>query len=326
MTRHPGITTRIVPAGDDAIGRAALTTAAPTRRVRVRRAVAAALAGMLLSVAIPGAAVADPLADDGGAASGDERRWELDVLPYVWIPGNFGTITARGHTSHVDVTVKDALDLATGGDAFTAAGYFELRYDRWFAYVDGFGGYADERVTETAPSRQFPRLTLGIDAKLKIKPVLMDFGFGYRLGEWALPNRRRPVTLGLSVGTRYYWFYQRLRASATVSGPRSGIARAADVTKTFDWADPLIGLRWEVPVLDCASLEMRSDIGGFGAGSDLSWNIAGGVRWWPDVTILSSHPFVAAGYRAVGIDRGSHADDGVDLQFRGPYGGIGAAF
>src|SRR5262245_11475290 len=263
--------------------------------------------------------------------SGEKKRWELEVLPYVWIPGNFGTLEAGGRTAHANVSVKDSLDLATAGNAFTSSAYFELRWDRLFTYLDGFGGYVDEHVRETRAFPRIPRLgTVGVDAKLKMKPVLMDFGVGYRLGEWSLPNRKRPLTLGLFAGARYYWFYSRTRAAASVAItlPRrsAAIHRAIDVSKTFDWADPFVGVKWEVPLLDCLSLEFRGDIGGFEAGSDVAWNLVSGLRYWPSTTIFSAHPWVGAGYRAVGFNYTAGSDSEVDLQFRGPYGGLGLLF
>ncbi len=43
------------------------------------------------------------------------------------------------------------------------------------------------------------------------------------------------------------------------------------VTVSEDWADPVIGARWTTPLAEKWTLLLRGDIGGFGAGSDLSW-------------------------------------------------------
>ena len=261
----------------------------------------------------------------------DAKRWELEVLPYVWIPGNTGTVEVRGRTARVDVSVKDSLDLATGGNAFTGSGYFELRRDRLFTYLDGFGGYIDEHATVMRQLQSLRPLTIvGVDARVKLKPAFIDVGAGYRVGEWSLPNRKRPLTLGLFAGARYYYFYSRVRAAANVNVtlPRQSAAvhRAVDTSKSFDWADPVIGLRWDLPLLDCLTLEFRGDIGGFTAGSDLAWNLVSGLRYWPSTTIFSAHPWIGAGYRALGYDYVATSDSEVDLQFRGPYAGLGLRF
>ncbi len=44
-------------------------------------------------------------------------------------------------------------------------------------------------------------------------------------------------------------FGAKLHASAGVVG---GVQNSANVSDTFNWADPMIGLRWEVPVLESA--------------------------------------------------------------------------
>jgi hypothetical protein len=41
-----------------------------------------------------------------------------------------------------------------------------------------------------------------------------------------------------------------------------------------DWIDPYVGLRLELPMSEKWTFFGRSDIGGFGVGSDFAWNIA----------------------------------------------------
>lgn len=283
------------------------------------------VATILIAAARAGAA------GEASAGTAPERRWEFEIQTPVWIPGNYGTLTSRGRTADIDVSPGDVIDLLTSGNAFAGEGYFEFRYDRFFTYADALGGYVEEEVSATVPTDRFPRLSgLDIDAKLKLKQVLADFGVGYRLGQWTLPNRRRPVTLGVYAGARYYWFETRLRAAASIRArfPRRTIEiqRAVDVTQTFDWADPLIGLRWEVPVLDRVSLDFRGDIGGFGAGSDLAWNLIGGFRYWVPLRPFSTQPTLGAGYRALAFDRSVGSSGELDLQFRGPYVSVGVVF
>jgi hypothetical protein len=261
----------------------------------------------------------------------EHATWELEVQSPFWVFGNHGTLGVRGRTVHIDVSPGDAIDLLTSGNAFAGEGYFELRHDRFFTFADALGGYTEESVSANVPTADFPRLgALDIDARLKLKLVLADFGVGYRLGQWTLPHRRRPLTLGLYAGAHYYWFETRLRASASITarlpGQAAKLHRATDVTDTFEWADPLIGLRWEVPVLDCLSADFRADIGGFDVGSDLSWNVMGGLRYWVPFRPFSLQPTLGAGYRALAFDRPAGSDGELDLQFRGPYLSLGVIF
>jgi hypothetical protein len=247
-------------------------------------------------------------------------KLEVDVLPYAWVPGIYGSATIKGNTTKIDVTPSDLLNLLFDGNAFAAAGYLSLDYDRFFLFGDSMGGYAEARVNETIPT-QLCNLTLR--AKAKMKFVMADFGMGYRLGQWTLPNRKRPFTLGVYVGTRYMWFLSRLSATA---GVVHGAERSANVSEDFAWADPMIGVRWSAPLLDWVALDFRGDIGGFGASSDLVWGLAGtfkvAIPWTP---IESVQPYLALGYRVVAFDRSASAGN-IDLQYRGPLVGLGFVF
>jgi hypothetical protein len=45
-----------------------------------------------------------------------------------------------------------------------------------------------------------------------------------------------------------------------------------DVDQRKDWIDPYVGMRWQWRMAEKWGLRMRGDIGGFGIGSDLTWN------------------------------------------------------
>jgi len=254
------------------------------------------------------------------AADGEPKKLQVDVLPYAWVTGIYGSATIKGRTTKLDVSPSEVLDLLFGGNAFAAAGYLSLDYDRFFLFGDSMGGYAEVAVNETIPT-QLCNLT--VKARSKIKFVIADFGLGYRLGQWMLPDRKRPLTLGVFLGTRYMWYLSTLSATA---GVVHGAERSANVEDDFAWADPLIGLRWSAPLLDWVSLDFRGDIGGFGASSKLVWGLVGTFRVWiPWTPIESVDPYLALGYRVVDFDRSKSAGN-IDLQYRGPLLGLGFAF
>lgn len=255
-----------------------------------------------------------------GLADEERSKWEFEVVPYAWIPGQFGTLNVKGRTAPIDVTVKDGLDLATGGNAMFAALYLSASYERWSAFVDSFGGYAEVSTLQKIPTRF---CTLCVASKAKMFPVFVDFAVGYRLGQWSFPSWRRPISLGVYAGTRVVYLGAHLSGSAGVVG---GLARAADVSRSFSWADPLIGVRWEVPVYDRITLNFRGDIGGFGASSSLIWGLVGDVRYWLPWKPWSIQPWLGAGYRVMSLDRDFGAGDSIELQFRGPWGGVGSVF
>lgn len=95
-------------------------------------------------------------------------------------------------------------------------------------------------------------------------------------------------------------------------------------SRDADWIDPLVGLACAVPFAGKWTYSLRGDIGGFGVGSDLTWQVLTAVRrqntdrfgWY-------------VGYRAISFDY----EDGqgrnyqrYDLTQQGPLAGISFSF
>ena len=256
----------------------------------------------------------------GLAAAEDKPKWEFEAAPYGWLSAINGSATVKGRTAQFNLSESQVWGLLEDGNAFAAAGYFSVRYDRWSAFVDSFGGYLEPSVSERIPTQL---CTLSVEATAKTQIAITDFAVGYQLGRWALAGRRRPVTLGIYTGSRLGYLNVKLSASGGVVG---GIQRAGSASSSFDWADPLIGVRWEVPLLDRLSLDFRGDIGGFGASSQLTWNIVSGVRFWLPWTPWSIQPWLGLGYRLLAYDRDFGSGDSLQLQIRGPTSGMGFVF
>jgi hypothetical protein len=64
-----------------------------------------------------------------------------------------------------------------------------------------------------------------------------------------------------------------------------------------DWVDPIVGARWGWSISERWSLGVRGDVGGFGIGSDLSWQVLTIADWQP-----WKHVSLTGGLRAIGID------------------------
>jgi hypothetical protein len=270
---------------------------------------------LLLAIAAPSFA-----ADE--QAQNQQDDWQFELLPYAWIPGTFGTVEVRGRTAHVDVTMGDLLTLLWHGDAFAAGGYFLARYDPWnaFAFLDAYGGFENVHASETIPTRF---CTVTAAATLRLKPVITELAIGYQIGRWPLPQRLRPMSLGVYLGTRYTHLGTDIEASV---GVVNGVHFDPEVSKAFNWASPMIGVRWEVPLLDRLSLDFRGDVGGLPAGSKLTWGLVGDVRYWPDLSLFSAQPWLEAGYRVVAYQHAFDSSNTLNLQLRGVLLGVGFAF
>jgi hypothetical protein len=95
-------------------------------------------------------------------------------------------------------------------------------------------------------------------------------------------------------------------------------------SRNASWVDPLVGLNYVIPFADKWSYSLRGDIGGFGVGSDLTWQVMTLFRrqnterfgWY-------------VGYRALAYDYedGSGASfQRYDLTQQGPMAGIAISF
>lgn len=92
------------------------------------------------------------------------------------------------------------------------------------------------------------------------------------------------------------------------------------LSRDKDWADPFIGGRFQLGLSERWLLSLRGDIGGFGVGSDLTWNVTAllGYR-------LSKRTTLAIGYRHLDIDY-ANGNFEFDAQFSGPYLGLSFRF
>ena len=282
-----------------------------------------ALALLVATVATAAAAETDPMSTAAMQTPPPEEErspWQFEVAPYVWISGTAGTLDVHGRSTSFDIGPGNVIELLFEGNALAGAGFFSARYERFFGFVDAFGAYLKDSVDAKVPTRF---CCVSVTAVQRARPVIVDVGVGYQLGEWTLPKRLRPVSLGAYVGMRYSHFGIDLAAGVGAGNFQRQVAASDE----FNWADPLIGLRGEIPVFDRLSLGYRGDIGGFGVSSDLIWGVEGDLRYWPEWSPLSSaQTWLGLGWRIVAFDRSFHGANSVDMRLSGPTAGVGFLF
>ncbi|TIS72383.1 MAG: hypothetical protein E5W94_31050, partial [Mesorhizobium sp.] len=84
------------------------------------------------------------------------------------------------------------------------------------------------------------------------------------------------------------------------------------------WVDPIIGVAGDVALGNGFGLHGEADVGGFGLGADIDWQVQGTLQYrYSDSVTLE------AGYRYLAVD---YDDDGFvfDIAMQGPI--IGARF
>ena len=200
-----------------------------------------------------------------GGAGTDE--WEFVLAPYLYLAPLDGNVSRGGLTADVDVSVAAALEnLEFGG-----AARFEARRGRWGGLFDfffmGVGGEGN--------------LPLGQQLDVDVDLLTVESALSYRLGP---PERAFELLAGLR--------YTRQDYEARIVGDTGPRRRF-----TPDWFDPIVGGRLTASLSDRVLFLFRGDIGGFGAGSDFTWNIETGLGFR-----LSRRAELQVQFKALGVD------------------------
>ena len=91
----------------------------------------------------------------------------------------------------------------------------------------------------------------------------------------------------------------------------------------MEWVDPFVGARIRHQFGDGQILTLVADVGGFGAGSDFSWQTIATFAF--DVNCFGTPINTVVGYRALAVDYsedGAFGDNGMDLIEHGPILGL----
>ena len=209
--------------------------------------------------------------------------WTFDFTPYIWGVAMSGDV--QGGTLpaiNIDMSFSDILDNLDAG--LLAA--FEARKGRWGMLFDAI--YMKLEGSGTA-SRTGPGpigATATASADLEVAQTMFAAAVAYRAVEGRTP-------LDVIGGLRY----AKIEADATIDG--SFFAQAGTVARSAekDWVDPYIGVRFLQPIADNWTLISYLDIGGFGVGSDFTWQAIVGVNYEISRTFAAKF-----GYRYLSVD------------------------
>ena len=235
------------------------------------------------------AALATPaLAQDSG--------WSFAFSPYAWTPGLTSSVETAWGTVEVDKSIGDVLsdlDLAF-------MGAFEARNGPWSLIADLF--YANLSQSRSTPlGVLFSRVEIETEAKL-----LSGYA-GYRVFEGG------QVAVDLMAGFRVNSINLDLSLTPGLIGGQSfGMSET--------WVDPLIGGRARFAITDRWFATALVDVGGFRAGSDLTWQIFGSVGYQ-----FNERWSVQGGWRYVAIEKEIDGRN-VEIDLNGPLLGFTVRF
>lgn len=170
-----------------------------------------------------------------------------------WLTGLSGDFGVRGFVSDQSVDfskILDHLDMMASGSLYA-------RYKRWELSADGL--YL--KLSDTADLRGI----LFDGARVSLKQAFAEWFVGYRL------INCEDGFLSISAGGRYNYMQGDFR----LFGAR---LRGRHAEGDIDWLDPVIGTSGRIHLWKPVSFWAKGDIGGFGAASDFTWQVQGGLE------------------------------------------------
>lgn len=259
------------------------------------------------------------------------NQWTLNITPYGWLPWITGDFTVKGQTANVDTSVFEIISEADS--IIPWIGYLEARKGKLSAHLDTiyanvtFSG-DDERLVSPLPGLS---LRIGAKAGVTYEYAIVEAGVAYEV----LSHRTSAGNTALDVFAGGRYWHQDMSVRLAITGTFTlppGFQRSGSVVTSgsvsANWVDPIIGFRLRHSVAPGQELRFRGDIGGFGAGSDFSWQIVTAFNF----ELGESHGIMwsgTVGYRALYADysEGSGSDRfAYDLLQHGPMLGLSMSF
>jgi hypothetical protein len=180
----------------------------------------------------------------------------------------------------------------------------EARNDRFSIFGDfmymkvGASGDASRSVT-----RGPINLSLAASADVNVEMIVAELAATYEIMRWG--SSASNTALDVVGGGRLWW--QKAEVDLTLTGiltlPGFTVegSRAISADGDVTWVDPLIGMRLRHQFAPGHELVLSGDVGGFGIGSDFSWQAIGAYNF--EVARTTSATWSGQiGYRALYVD------------------------
>jgi hypothetical protein len=162
--------------------------------------------------------------------------------------------------------------------------------------------------------------------------IVAEVAAAYEVAHWNASNGAG-TALDLYAGGRVWW--QQADVQLAVSGALAGLGPLglilngegrASATKDVTWFDPVVGARLRHNFRPGLDLVVSGDVGGFGAGSQFSWQALAALDWqFAKINNITWNGMV--GYKALYVDysQGSGLTQyAFDMTIHGPIFGITA--
>jgi hypothetical protein len=257
----------------------------------------------------------------------------LNAAAYGWLISVSGSITARGQTVDINASFIDLVQKSQSVGGLT--GYFEADKGEAGMYVDfvytslGFGANNTGYRNPIAGLK----ITTSASAALTYKVFIIEVGGVYELFRWQHSEHSSTAIDGVMAAR--YWnnsVAASFDATANVDLSHRHLDRSFGIAiaraDTIQWVDPVFGVRVRHQFTPHQEFIVRGDIGGFGLGSQFSWQAVAVYSYAWD---LDGGQKLAAllDFRALGVNysSGSGLDTvGINEMLYGPIIGVSYRF
>lgn len=258
-------------------------------------------------------------------ASAPVSPWVYEVTPYAWTPWVSGDAVIKGRSFDVQenpIQVLESLNFAYMGYIQAKNGPLTLFNDTIYASLGNSSDLVRSRTFSPHVSG-----TLGLAQRSDYKYWTVELG-----GMYEVMRPSGDSVLEVLAGGRYW--YQQLDVDVNLAGTvnidglvisgTSAVARSG----TQQWIDPFVGARLRYYPAAGQEITLRGDIGGYGAGSQFSWQALATYDWY-----LGQHAGLTVdgylGWRALSVDYETGAGTSryeFDVLQQGPVVGLTGRF
>ena len=294
-----------------------------TRDGKCRGVAVAATAIVLMASALQPAVAEEAAPGDG---------WRFNAATYAWFTSVSGSTTTRGQIIDVNAGFFDILNNSSSIAAFNA--YFEANKGPVGFYADLVWSNLGFSKSAARYRNPLPGLNVNgvVNAQLNYTMTIVEMGGIYEVSRWSHSPGSFTAADAL-LGFRYWnnSVSANLDAMITANLYNLGFEQSQGIavakTGNLQWVDPVVGFRVRHQFTPSQTAFVRGDIGGFGLGSQFSWQAvaAYSYAWQFDGSQLAA----TLGYRALAANytTGSGLDTrGIDLLLHGPLIGFSIRF
>lgn len=225
---------------------------------------------------------AETPAGPGQQLNGPASQWSFDIVPYLWLATYDGTFDLPGAPAGIPRTRSTSTDPFSTHISAAAMLTARVRYRAVGLFLDG-AWLQLKTEGDTASS-----FYSGTD-------IRNDIAFG----TMALTYRLSPVgklRTELLAGARVWYASTELEF-------KPGTEPGYTTDDSHTWTDPIVGASLRYDFSKHWYGIILGDVGGFGVGSDLSWNVYGGVGYrftsWCSATL--GYRCLHVGYKSGGF-------------------------